>query len=525
MRPKPMTLVILDGWGMRDTKSNNAIHLANTPNYDQWLRECPHAKVETCAEHVGLPDGQMGNSEVGHTNLGAGRIVYQDFTRINLAVKNKTMHTNQALVTVINKAKKNNGAIHLMGLLSPGGVHSHTDHFLAVVEAAHALGVKDIFIHGFLDGRDTPPRSALEYIQNFEAALKKIGAGRIVSLSGRYWVMDRDKRWERVVKAYDMLTQGHGETAQSATEGVQNAYNRDENDEFVLPTVIGDGDAHKTRVKDGDAIIMMNFRADRVREITHAFLGPRQGDGAFTGFERTLLPKLSGYFTLTQYEEGLKGVDIGFPPENLTRILGEEISHAGLKQLRAAETEKYAHVTYFFNGGEEKEFPGEDRLLIQSPKVATYDLQPEMSAQELTDAAIQRIESGHYDLIILNYANPDMVGHTGIMAAALKAIETVDHCLGQLVAAVRKAGGEVLITADHGNADCMLEESTNQPHTAHTNNPAPLIFIGRPGVHITNGALCDVAPSILTLMGLPQPKEMTGKSLVSFTQGLGADLR
>ncbi len=518
-----MTLVILDGWGIRDTRENNAIQLANTPNYDQWLRECPHSQVETCAGHVGLPDGQMGNSEVGHTNLGAGRIVYQDFTRINLAVKNKTMHSNPALVSVINKAKKNNGAVHLMGLLSPGGVHSHTDHFLAVVETAHQLGIKDIFIHGFLDGRDTPPRSALEFISDFEAGLKKIGAGRIVSLSGRYWVMDRDKRWERVVKAYDMLTRGTGETAKTALEGVEKAYARDENDEFVLPTVIGDGDARQTRVKDGDAILMMNFRADRVREISHAFLDPRQGNKAFTGFERTVLPKLSGYFTLTQYEEGLKGadveVDIGFPPENLTRILGEEISKAGLKQLRAAETEKYAHVTYFFNGGEEKEFAGEDRLLIPSPKVATYDLKPEMSAMELTDAVIPRIESGQYDLIIINYANPDMVGHTGIMSAALKAIETVDQCLGRVAAAVRKMGGEILITADHGNADCMLEESTGQPHTAHTNNPAPLIFLGRPGVTLANGALCDVAPTIMTLMGLPQPKEMTGTSLVKFTQG------
>ncbi|HIJ85955.1 MAG TPA: 2,3-bisphosphoglycerate-independent phosphoglycerate mutase [Magnetococcales bacterium] len=517
MRPKPMTLVILDGWGIRATKENNAILLANTPNYDQWLRECPHSQVETCAEHVGLPDGQMGNSEVGHTNLGAGRIVYQDFTRINLAVKNKTMQTNEALVSVIQKTKKNNGAVHLMGLLSPGGVHSHTDHFLAVVEAAHHLGIEKIFIHAFLDGRDTPPRSALEFIQDFEGGLKKIGAGRIVSLSGRYWVMDRDKRWERVVKAYDMLTQGSGETAKTAIEGVQKAYERNENDEFVLPTVIGDGDGLQTRVKDGDAILMMNFRADRVREISHALLDPRQGEGAFTGFERKILPQLSGYFTLTQYEEGLKGVQIGFPPQNLNRILGEEISQAGLKQLRAAETEKYAHVTYFFNGGEEKEFAGEDRLLIPSPKVATYDLKPEMSALELTDAVIPRIQSGQYDLIILNYANPDMVGHTGIMVAALKAIETVDHCLGRIVAAVRQVGGEMLITADHGNADCMLETSTGQPHTAHTNNPAPLIFIGRPGVKLTNGALCDVAPTILALMDLPQPKEMTGKSLVKFS--------
>lgn len=510
-----MTLVILDGWGIRDTKENNAIHLANTPHYDQWLRECPHARVETCAGHVGLPDGQMGNSEVGHTNLGAGRIVYQDFTRINLAVKNRSIHANAALNATIDKAKKAGGAIHLMGLLSPGGVHSHTDHFLAVVEAAHTLGLEKIYIHGFLDGRDTPPRSALEYIQDFEKDLKKIGAGRIVSLSGRYWVMDRDKRWERVVKAYDMLTQGSGETAKTATEGVQKAYQRNENDEFVLPTVVGDGDGHRTRVQNGDAILMMNFRADRVREISHAFLDPAQGEAAFKGFERRSLPKLSAYFTLTQYEEGLKGVEIGFPPENLNRILGEEISKAGLKQLRAAETEKYAHVTYFFNGGEEKEFPGEDRLLIPSPKVATYDLKPEMSAPELTDAVIQRIESGQYDLVILNYANPDMVGHTGIMTAAIKAIETVDHCLGRVAAAVRKMGGEMLITSDHGNADCMLEESTGQPHTAHTNNPAPLVYIGRPGVKIANGALCDVAPTVLTLMGLPQPKEMTGKSLVT----------
>lgn len=512
-----MTLIILDGWGVREETANNAIYLAKTPNYDRWLRESPHAVVETSSEHVGLPDGQMGNSEVGHMNLGAGRVVYQDYTRINLAVRDGSMAKNTAMVSTIAKAVAKGGAVHLVGLLSPGGVHSHTEHFLAVVAVAKKMGAKKICVHGLLDGRDTPPRSALEYVEDFEKGLERIGAGQIASVSGRYYAMDRDKRWERVQRAYDMLTLGTGEKAKTARDAIQAAYARGENDEFVLPTVIESPDGTSTRIADGDALLMMNFRADRVRELSHVFLDPKAGENSFTGFARQAIPALSGFFTLTQYEEALGDVAVGFPPQELNAILGEEVSNAGLTQLRAAETEKYAHVTYFFNGGKETEFPGEDRLLVPSPKVATYDLQPEMSALELTDRVLVKINSGKYDLIILNYANPDMVGHTGMMDAAIKAIETVDHCLGRVVAAVRAAGGEVLITADHGNADCMLEAQTGQPHTAHTNYPAPLVYLGREGVSLENGALCDVAPTILRLMGLPQPAAMTGRPLVDLT--------
>ncbi len=511
MRPKPMVLVVLDGWGFRQETRHNAIHTASTPNFDRWWREQPHSLVETSAGHVGLPDGQMGNSEVGHMNLGAGRIVYQDFTRINKAVKEGSFHKNPAMLDAISKARKAGGAVHIMGLYSPGGVHSHTDHMLAAVEMAKQNGVEKIFVHAFLDGRDTPPRSALEFDADFQAGLARIGAGRVASVCGRYWIMDRDKRWERVSKGYEMLTEGKGFTAPDARSAIQAGYGRDENDEFVKPTVVVDGNGQAIGVvRDGDAILSLNFRADRVREITQALT-----DDAFTGFERKARPRLSGYVCLTLYAESLTNVGVAFPPETLQDILGQIVARLGLTQLRAAETEKYAHVTYFFNGGEETPFQNEDRLLIPSPKVDTYDLQPEMSAPELTDALIERVQSGKYDLIVCNYANPDMVGHTGIFDAAVKAIETVDRCLGRLADAVQAAGGEMLITADHGNADQMVDEITGEAHTAHTNNPAPLLYVGRRNLVLANGALCDIAPTLLTLMGLDQPAAMSGRSLVT----------
>ncbi|MBF0176610.1 MAG: 2,3-bisphosphoglycerate-independent phosphoglycerate mutase [Magnetococcales bacterium] len=513
MRPKPMVLVVLDGWGFRSETANNAIHAARTPHFDHWMQSRPHALVETSAGHVGLPDGQMGNSEVGHMNLGAGRIVYQELTRISLAVREKTFHKNPALVEGIAKAVAVGGAVHILGLLSPGGVHSHTDHMLAAVQTAKENGAKKIFVHGFLDGRDTPPRSAVEFVADFEKGLQAIGAGRIATICGRYYVMDRDKRWERVVQAYDMLTQGKGFTAPNGLAAVKAGYERGEDDEFVKPTVILENGAALGTVQDGDTILMLNFRADRVREISHVFTDPTEGPTAFKGFPRERLPRLAAFVTLTLYDESLQNVAVAFPPERLTELLGQEISRHGLKQLRAAETEKYAHVTYFFNGGEEAPFPGEDRLLIPSPRVATYDLQPEMSAAQLTDAVLERMQGGQFDLVVVNYANPDMVGHTGKFDAAVKAIETVDQCLGRLATAVLASGGEMLITADHGNADQMVDEN-NQPHTAHTNNPAPLIYLGRKAT-LSNGALCDVAPTLLRLMGLPQPAAMTGHPLVT----------
>ncbi|MBF0181661.1 MAG: 2,3-bisphosphoglycerate-independent phosphoglycerate mutase [Magnetococcales bacterium] len=507
MRPTPMILAILDGWGMRRETSHNAIHAAPTPHFDLWWRHRPHALVETCGEHVGLPDGQMGNSEVGHANLGAGRILYQDFTRIGLEVRENRLRDNPALTRTVAACVTAKGEVHLCGLLSPGGVHSHADHLLAGVRAAHELGTDAIHVHAFLDGRDVPPRSALEYLADFEARLAQLGAGRIASVCGRYWAMDRDQRWDRVARAYDMLTLGTGEQASDAASAVQAAYARGEDDEFVQPTVIPDGQGRIATVRDGDAILMMNFRADRMREINRALLDP-----LFTGFDRRVRPVLSGHLSLTEYDASLPGTVVAFPPQTLVNTLGETLAKAGLTQLRAAETEKYAHVTYFFNGGQEISFPGEERLLIPSPKVATYDSQPEMSAIPLTDRVVEAIASGRYDLIVVNYANPDMVGHTGNFAAALEAIRVVDLCLGRLAEAADKTGAEMLITADHGNADRMLGED-GQPHTAHTLSPAPLLHLGNRRIRLMDGRLCDVAPTLLWLMGLPQPEEMDGRSL------------
>ena len=514
-----MVLVVLDGWGARANTQHNAIYHAATPNVDQWWQSRPHALVQTSAAHVGLPEGQMGNSEVGHINLGAGRIVHQDLSRINHAIWNGNLADNPAMEHTIEKALAAQGSVHLCGLLSPGGIHSHSEHMLAAVMAAKNCEAKRIHVHAILDGRDTPPRSAMAYLEAFQAALKRIGAGRIASICGRYYAMDRDNRWERVQKAYDMLTLGTGHRAEDPLRALQDAYDRGESDEFVQPTLIPSGAGEVSTLEAGDSLLMLNFRADRMREICHALLDPSEGPGAFKGFVRQRQPPLAAMLTMTQYDASLHPVAVAFPPEPLTHILGEVLSQAGLRQLRAAETEKYAHVTYFFNGGAETAFPGEDRLLIPSPKVDTYDLQPEMSAESLTDQVVERVRQGAhqagegFDFMLVNYANPDMVGHTGQFDATLQAIETVDRCLGRLVQEVLQVGGELLITSDHGNADCMREEETQQPHTAHTVHPAPLIYLGRPA-RARDGRLCDIAPTLLRLMDLPQPEQMTGTPLV-----------
>ncbi|MBF0191287.1 MAG: 2,3-bisphosphoglycerate-independent phosphoglycerate mutase [Magnetococcales bacterium] len=519
MRPKPLLLVVLDGWGMRGQTRHNAIHHARTPCFDHWWHTRPHALLQTSGEEVGLPTGQMGNSEVGHANLGAGRILYQDFTRVDLAVRAGALIDNPALVETVQRALQHKGAIHILGLLSPGGVHSHQKHLIGAVRAARDLGAERIFVHAFLDGRDTPPRSAPEFLEAFEADLTALGAGRIASVCGRYWAMDRDKRWDRVARAYDMLVQGEGHRASTALEAVRQAHARGEDDEFVQPCLIADAQGRTTVLADHDAVLMMNFRADRARELAHALLDPdpdpASGSAGFDHFSRRSRPRLAGYLCLTEHDPTLPGVAVAFPPQTPTLTLGEVLSLRGLRQLRAAETEKYAHVTYFFNGGQEVCFPGEERLLVPSPRVATYDLQPEMSAVELTDRIVERIESGAYDFMVINYANPDMVGHTGRFDAAVVAIETVDRCLGRLAQATLAQGGELLITADHGNADCMEDEDNGGPHTAHTLNPAPLLHVGARALRLSDGRLCDVAPTILTLLGLPAPPDMTGQTLVS----------
>lgn len=510
LKNAPICLIIMDGWGIGDPNDkNNAIAVGKTPVLDALTEKYPHAKLQASGEYVGLPDGQMGNSEVGHTNIGAGRIIYQELTRITKAIKDGDFFENEALCSVVEDVKKSGGALHLMGLVSPGGVHSHSKHLYGLLELAKKHGLKEVYVHAFLDGRDVPPASAHEYLAELEEEIKKIGIGKIATISGRYYAMDRDKRWERVEKAYDAIARAKGNTAESSAEAIQASYaDKSEKpegvtDEFVVPVVI---DGYKG-MKSGDGVIFFNFRPDRARELTHAFT-----DTTFDGFKREEDLKLS-FTTMTQYEAGMN-VKIAYPPESIKNTLGEIISAKGLKQLRIAETEKYAHVTFFFNGGVEKEYDGEDRILVASPKVATYDLKPEMSAIEVTDKVVEAIKSEKYDFIILNYANGDMVGHTGVMEAAVKAVETVDKCVGRFVEALKSVGGEVIIIADHGNADEMIDHATGEPFTAHTTNPVPIICVSERVKSIKEGALCDVAPTLLTLAGLDIPKEMTGKVLV-----------
>lgn len=506
----PVALVILDGWGCRADDDFNAINHAHTPNWDRLLQEQPHSTINTSGSHVGLPDGQMGNSEVGHLNLGAGRVVYQELTRISRAAENGELNFNPALSNAIETAVNNGKAVHLFGLLSPGGVHSHEKHIHAVAKMAVAKGVEKTYMHAFLDGRDTPPKSAEASLRFMEQIFTDAGKGRIASIIGRFYAMDRDNRWERVSQAYDMLTTGQSAyQADDAVTALNQAYQREETDEFVKPTLVGE----PVKIEDGDAVIFMNYRSDRAREITRCFI-----EDEFDAFERQAHPKLSHFVSLTQYHKAF-GIPVAFPPLELKQVFGEVIANQQVKQLRLAETEKYAHVTFFFNGGREEPFSGEERILVPSPKVATYDLQPEMSAAEVTEKLIQAFDSGQYGAIICNYANSDMVGHTGDFDAAVKAIEALDHCLGDLVAAAQRNGVDLMITADHGNAEQMRDEITQQPHTAHTENPVPLVYVGRPAVLSAGGSLCDVAPSLLQLMGLEIPEEMEGRPLVSLKNG------
>jgi len=508
---KPVLLIILDGFGCRHPDNFNAIACAHKPNWDRLWNTFPHTLVEASETAVGLPTGQMGNSEVGHLNIGAGRVVYQEFTRIELAIRNGEFFTNPTLSATLAKVKKQGTALHVLGLLSDGGVHSHETHLHAMVAMAAKAGLDKIYVHAFLDGRDTPPKSAALYLQRMQDRLAEIGQGRIASIVGRYYAMDRDRRWPRVKMAYDLLTLGQGEyTAEDAQIALDMAYARGETDEFVKATAITPDGTPPLRMQDGDAIVFMNFRSDRARQLTRAFT-----EVDFAEFARTRAPRLSGYCTLTSYSNDFQ-VDIAFPPERIHNGFGEYLAQLGLHQLRIAETEKYPHVTYFFNGGEETVYPGEERILVNSPDVATYDLKPEMSAYEVTDKLVEAIHGRQYDAIICNFANTDMVGHTGIFPAAKKAVEVVDECIGRAVAAMQAIGGEVLITADHGNAENMMDTLTGQPHTAHTINLVPFLYVGRKAHIATHGALKDVAPTMLHVMGLPQPDDMTGHSLIEF---------
>jgi 2,3-bisphosphoglycerate-independent phosphoglycerate mutase len=509
MNVTPVLLLILDGFGYREDPDSNAILAARKPNWDSLWRDYPHTLINASEKFVGLPSHQMGNSEVGHLNIGAGRVVYQDLSRVDVDIENGSFYTNPALSKAVALAKQNNSALHIMGLLSPGGVHSHENHIFAMLEMAARNDLKTVYLHAFLDGRDTPPKSAAQSLQSLQEKCVALGVGRIASIVGRFYAMDRDNRWERVQPAYELLTQGHAEfTAANALDGLEMAYARGESDEFVKPTTIIENGAQAVTMQDGDAVIFMNFRADRAREITRALT-----DESFNGFDRASFPKLATFVTLSRYGEDFD-LPCAYTQAPIHNGFGEYISNLGLKQLRIAETEKYAHVTYFFNGGSEQPYPGEERILVPSPKVATYDLKPEMSAFEVTDKLEAAILSREYQAIVCNYANGDMVGHSGNMAAATQAIEALDICIGRVVKAMQSIGGEVIITADHGNAEQMQDRVTHQAHTAHTMNPVPFLYIGRKAKLEDGGSLQDLAPSLLAMMGLPKPVEMTGHSLI-----------
>jgi 2,3-bisphosphoglycerate-independent phosphoglycerate mutase len=506
-RPRPAVLCILDGWGWRPDPTDNAIAEAKTPNYTRMLADSPHALLSTSGHAVGLPAGQMGNSEVGHMNIGAGRVVAQDLPRIDLAIEDGSFTARPALVDLTARAKAAKGAVHVMGLLSPGGVHSHQAHISALVRALATAGLP-VFVHAFLDGRDVPPKSALDYLKTFAASVHGLAGVRMATVSGRYYAMDRDKRWDRVAKAYDAMVDAKGERFSDAYTAVEKSYQAGVTDEFVVPCAIGD----YAGMSDNDALIFANFRADRAREISLALLDP-----GFSGFTRDRVVHFSAAAGMAEYSDEInKLMTRLFPAENVTGTLGEIVAARGLKQLRIAETEKYAHVTFFLNGGRETQFDGEDRILVPSPKVATYDHKPEMSALEVMGKLEEAVASGKYDLIVVNFANPDMVGHTGIMAAAIQAVDTIDECLGRLRAAVEKAGGVLLVTADHGNVELMKDPVTGEPHTAHTTLDVPIVAINAPPrIKLVNGRLADVAPTLLALMGLPKSPQMTGTSLVA----------
>ncbi|AJC49259.1 2,3-bisphosphoglycerate-independent phosphoglycerate mutase [Allofrancisella guangzhouensis] len=504
-------LVILDGWGYSENDYFNAIRNANTPTWDSIWQSFPKTLINASSLDVGLPRGQMGNSEVGHVNIGSGRVVYQELTKIDKAISENSFGKNQALCEAINNVLKNGSNLHILGLLSEGGVHSHQEHIFEIIKVAKQKGVKRVFLHVFLDGRDTPPRSARESIEKADKLLSDLGLGYIASVSGRYYAMDRDNRWDRVEKAYNTIVNADAEyICDSAVEALEQSYMRDQSDEFVVPTSIKKNDELVT-IENNDSVIFMNFRADRARELSHAFV-----DSEFTNFERDKLLKIN-FTTLTEYDSKLK-CNVAFPPEQPVNTLGEILAKNHKTQLRISETEKYPHVTFFFNGGKEDKFEGEDRILIPSPKIPTYDLQPEMSAPEVTNKLVDAINSGKYDCIVCNYANSDMVGHTGNYEATLQAIEHLDKCLTRLKDAILDRNGNMFITADHGNADMMVNPETHKPHTAHTTNPVPFIYVGHKeaSLNIENGKLSDIAPTILEVMSIPQPSEMTGKSIFKF---------
>ena len=508
MEKKPVMLMILDGFGINENTDGNAVKLAKTPNIDKLMKKYPTTQIYTSGLKVGLPEGQMGNSEVGHTNIGAGRIVYQELTKITKSIEDGDFFSIPELVEAIENCKKYNSKLHILGLVSDGGVHSHIRHLYGLLELAKRRDFENVYVHCFLDGRDTPPASAEGYIADLEDKMKEKGLGKIASISGRYYAMDRDKRWDRVKKCYDALVRGEGNKSTSATIAIEDSYQKEVFDEFVEPTVICNGDTPIAKIENHDSVIFFNFRPDRARQITRAIV-----DKDFKDFETEKLDV--DFVCFTSYDETMPNVKVAFKKEPLVNTYGEVVSKHGLTQLRIAETEKYAHVTFFFNGGEEKQYPGEDRILVPSPKVATYDLQPEMSAEEVTVNVVNAINSAKYDTIILNYANPDMVGHTGSLPAAIKAVEKIDDCVRRVVKAILNQHGTLLITADHGNCEQMIDYKTGEPHTAHTTNPVPLILVTEnEKLKIKSGKLADLAPTMLELLGIEKPEEMTGESIL-----------
>lgn len=507
---KTTLLLILDGWGHREETNYNAIFTANSPNWDELWKHQARTLINTSGVSVGLPAGQMGNSEVGHMNLGAGRVVYQSLTRIDKDIEKGSFYENPTLNQAVEKAIAADTSVHILGLMSPGGIHSHEDQIMAMIKLATHRGANKVYLHAFLDGRDTPPRSALHSLKRAEKTLLESGKGRIASICGRFYAMDRDKRWDRVRSAYEMLTEAKAHFKfRNVTDALNAAYERNETDEFVQATLVGDENSNLATINDGDVVVFMNFRADRARQITRAFV-----DDKFDGFDRAIHPILAEFVMLTEYAADIEAA-CAYPPEKLENVMGAYLAKKNKTQLRISETEKYAHVTFFFNGGREEPFANEDRILVPSPKVKTYDLKPEMSAFEVTGKLVEAITSGKYDAIICNYANGDMVGHTGDFNATVKAVEAVDQCLGQIVDAIKEADGHLLITADHGNAEQMRDVETNQPLTSHTNGPVPLLYVGNSKYQfITDGSLCDIAPTILSLMDIPIPEEMTGEILL-----------
>ena len=513
MSKKPMALLILDGYGLNAAVEGNAVKAANTPNMDRYFADYPNTIVYASGMNVGLPDGQMGNSEVGHTNIGAGRVVYQELTRITKSIEDGDFYENEALLKAVENCKANDSSLHFVGLLSDGGVHSHINHLYGLISLAKKAGLTKVYIHCIMDGRDVSPTSGVEYLAALQEKLTEIGVGKIATVNGRYYAMDRDTNWNRVEKAYNAMVRGVGNTTDDVISMMKKSYEtKDENgalitDEFIIPTVVTENGAPVGRIQANDSVVMFNFRPDRAREITRTLVDPK-----FTGFNREFFPLF--YVCMTQYDASMPNVDVAFKPQTLVNTFGEYIASKGLTQLRIAETEKYAHVTFFFNGGVENVYEGEDRKLIPSPKVATYDMQPEMSAYQVADACVELINQDKYDCIVLNFANCDMVGHTGVFDAAVKAVEAVDICLGKVVDALMAHDAKIIITADHGNADCMIDPETKDVFTAHTTNPVPLILMGAGDVKLKKGKLADIAPTMLKLMGLDQPVEMTGESLI-----------